>query len=224
MEVFMKVFKKIILLVFVFGGLLIATGPASAFLIRFDNLAPGLIIDNINLGGVTISSAPGFTMVVSPPLDFLPNGVGWRTPKNAILNFNPAGGPDGITTIPLVMTFAVPQSSIAFSGGDRGGDMDQFTVTAFDKNNNLLGVFNTGWFGGNPLLPFAMADFFTVNLNWPGMKTVVVSNAISQGIGVPLDGIGIDSIQFCQIPLPSTVMLLASGLLGIIGLKRRMWR
>jgi hypothetical protein len=148
-------------------------------------------------------------MVVALPNDF---GVGWASPFNAITNLGPGG--NFLTAYPLTITYAVPQSSISLTGGDRGGDQDQFTVTAFDVANNIIGVFVTPIFGGNAPHPFAMVDSFTVNMTIPGIKTVVVSNAINAGIGL-------DNLQFCEIPLPPTVLLLVSGLLGLFGLRRR---
>jgi hypothetical protein len=71
-------------------------------------------------------------------------------------------------------------------------------------------------FGGNPINPQIMVDQFTVQLNWNNMKYVVVSNAINAGIGI-------DNVQFCTTPLPSTALLLASGLFGLIGIGRRFY-
>jgi hypothetical protein len=194
-------------------GLLVTLldAPASGFLINFDNLAPNQIIDGVDLGGLTISSAPGFTQVKANGAA----GAGWSSPVNAITNYDAWGLLDGMTTQPLTITFAVVQSSISLTGGDDGGDVDQFTVTAFDINGNQIGLpFVTGPFGGNPITPPIMVDQFTVNLNFPGIKSVVVSNAINAGIGL-------DNIQFCDIPVPPTLLLLGSGLVGLLGLRRR---
>ena len=204
----MKTKLKLVFLVGVIVALMVVPGPAGAVIINFDNIAPGTIIDGVNLGGLTISSAPGSTMVAN---DF---GVGWASPFHAIVNFNAFGGLDGCTTQPLFITYAIPQSSISLTGGDKGGDLDQFTVTAFDVANNIIGVVLTPVFGGNAIHPFAMVDSFTVNMTIPGIKTVVVSNAINFGIGL-------DNLQFCEVPLPPSVLLLASGLLGLFGLRRR---
>jgi len=189
----------------------LTTGPASAFLINFDNLAPNAIIDGVNLGGVTISSAPGYTQVKANGA----SGAAFISPYNAITNYNQFGGLDGMTTQPLTLTFAVPQSSIAFTGGDGGGDLDQFTVTVFDVNNVQMGQVVTPVFGGNAPLGNLMVDQYTVQLNYlGGMKSVVISNAINFGIGI-------DNVQFCETPLPPTALLLGSGLVGLLGLRRR---
>lgn len=191
----------------------LGAGPVRAFLIDFDSLAPDAIIDGLDLGGVSVSAAPGSTRVMANGK----LGAGWASPFNTVTTFNQAGFPDFLTTQPLTITFAVPQPSMSVTGGDSGGDFDQFTVTAFDSANNLLGVFVTPVFGGNPVDPQKMVDQYTVNLNFPGIKTVVVSNAINAGIGL-------DNIQFCvlPVPLPTTSLLLASGLLGLVGLRRRL--
>lgn len=206
----MKVLFKILFAVGLIAAL--GVGSAQAYIINFDNLLPNAIIDGLDLGGVIINSAPGFTQVKANGAA----GAGWSSPFNAITNYNQFGALDGMTTQPLTITFAVPQPSISLTGGDCGGDLDQFTVTAFDSANNVLGVFITPVFGGNPIHPQIMVDQFTVNLNWPGIKTVVVSNAINAGIGL-------DNIQFCvrPVPLPAASLLLASGLLGLLGLRRR---
>jgi hypothetical protein len=204
----MKKMWKILLALGVLAAL--TAGPASAYLINFDNLVPGTVIDGVNPGGVTISSPAPARTIVTTGAGF---GVGWTSPLNAITNLGVNG--NFLTFYPLTMTFDAPQSSIAFTGGDVGGDLDQFTVTAYDVNNVVLGVFVTPVFGGtNPSQNF-MADQFTVQLNFlGGMKTVVVSNAIPAGIGI-------DNVQFCETPLPQSVLLLGSGLFGLIGLGRR---
>jgi hypothetical protein len=203
---------KLMILIGALGLLVMSAGPAAAYLINFDNLTPQVTlngnIEGVNLGGVTITSALNDTTVVSPTTgtDF---GVGWRSPFNAVTNNT------FITANPMTLTFDVPQSSITVTGGDRGGDTDQFTVTAYDSSNTVLGTVTTPIFGGTtPLNPNVMVDFFTVSLNFPGMKSVVVSNAINAGIGL-------DNITFCNIPAPSTWLLFGSGLVGLWGFKRR---
>jgi hypothetical protein len=212
---------KFIILTVALGVLVMSAGPAAAYIINFDSLVPGAVIDGVNLGGVTLNSPGGTTMVVSqnPPLnnDFQ---VGWRSPYNAVTNFGPGTGfDDFVTAIPLVLTFDVPQSSISVTGGDQGGDTDQFTVTAYDSSNNVLGTVTTPVFGGNALdTSGPMVDYYTVELNFPGMKSVVVSDAINLGIGL-------DNITFCEIPAPSTFLLLSSSLLGLWGFRRRkIWK
>lgn len=206
----MQVLKKLSVFLGMVAVLAMAAGPASAYLITFDNLAAGAVIDGVDLGGVTIFSEAGAQTVVVANGQ---NGVGWRTPVNAITNFGPNGA--FLTAYDLTIVFSSVQPSISLTGGDMGGDFDQFTVTAFDSNNVQIGQVTTPVFGNQPQVGTQMVDFWTVNLNLPGIKSVVVSDAINAGIGI-------DNVQFCvPAPIPASLLLLGSGLLGLVGLRRK---
>jgi len=207
----MKHFRKLLLLLGALAVMALMALPAGAVIITFDNLADGAHIDGVNLGGVTIFTPGGYTEVTTDG-DY---GVGWRSPHRAITNFSSTGGLNGLTSLPIVMVFDMLQPSVSVSGGDQGGDVDQFTVTAYDINGVQIAQVNTGVFGGKPVNNSGpMIDFYTVNLNVSGIKTVVVSDAINAGIGL-------DNIQFCNVPVPPTVLLLASGILGVLSRRRR---
>lgn len=187
------------------GVLVLAAGPAGAAIYGFDDLAAGTSIEGQTYFGVTYSSSDGSAQVVLGDQA----GFGYITPRMTI---STAGF---LTRNSLTMTFATLQNNFAFIAGDSGGDTDRFTVKAFDAANNLLGTVDTGIFGGNPIDPNnVMIDNFLVNLNFAGMKSVVVSNAINAGILI-------DNVQQCNaVPLPPSVLLLGSALLGMVGLRR----
>jgi hypothetical protein len=205
----MKAFKAITVLMGMLAVLSLVSAPVEAALINFDSLAPGAYIDGIDLGGATFSSLPDAkTMVVNN------YGVGWTSPYNAITNF----GIDGTNFIihPLYITFDSIQSSVSLTGGDEGGDRDKFKVTAYNSSNVEIGSYTTPEFGGSATLSY-MADSWTVNMNIDGIKSLMVQ-AYSIGGGA---GIGIDDVQFCQVPVPPSLLLFAPGLLGLIGWRRR---
>jgi hypothetical protein len=160
---------------------------------NFDDLSVGNI-DDSNLGGVTITSADGSTRVVSN------EGIGYRSPFNAVTNTN------FLTRNPLVLTFDLPVSSVTLTGGDTGGDRDQFMVIAFDELDNVLASETTPWFGGNDLDPQIMVDFFELTLTAANIISVEVrafrdpANPFSGGIGID------DLIVESPVEMPVDVM------------------
>ncbi len=173
--------KRLVVLITVLSALVLM-GSASAVVITFDSLPTGNI-DGIDLGGVTITSADGSTVVIN-------NGsIGSISPPNAVTNNSLA------QTHPLVLTFANPiVPSVTLTAGDRGGDQDQFTLSAFDSLNNLLGSFTTPVFGGNPEHPSYMVDNHAVTLCYSGIKRIEVSST---------SGIGIDDLIFFEQVIPA---------------------
>jgi hypothetical protein len=198
--------RRHLLIIGVICGLLMFPNYAAAVVIDFDSLTPQVVlngnIEGVNLGGVTITSAFQGTTVVS---DF---GIGYRSPSNAITNIG------FVTYNPMTFVFDDVLHSVGFTGGDRGGDTDQFTVDLFDSANALLQTFTTPVFGGNLLDPNIMVDYYTVNFPIDGIKTMVVRNAINAGIGI-------DNLEFTPIPEPATMLLVGSGLVGLAGLRRK---
>jgi hypothetical protein len=193
------------------GALILGPGPASAVIIGFDNIAAGTVIDGVNLGGLTLSTPGGITQVVAGSGG---DGIGFRSPFNAVTNFTNSG--NYVTFAPIVIRFDLLQDFVAVVGGDRGGDQDQFTIKAYDDANNLLASFTTPVFGGNPIDPNVMVDFYTAqfDLGSAVIRTLEISDAINAGIGI-------DNVVFHNVPIPGSVLLMGSGLLGMLGLARK---
>jgi hypothetical protein len=204
----MKNLGTIIFMLGLMGALILGPGPASAVIIGFDDIAAGTVIDGVNLGGLTLSTPGGRTEVVN---DF---GVGYRSPFNAVTNFTNSG--NFVTFAPIIIRFDLLQDFVAVVGGDSGGDQDQFTIKAYDDANNLLASFTTPVFGGNPIDPNVMVDFYTAqfDLGSAVIRTLEISDAINAGIGI-------DNVVFHNVPIPGSVLLMGSGLLGMLGLARK---
>jgi hypothetical protein len=189
-------------------------GVTLSALINFDGLTVGTVIDGTNLGGVTINTLGGGQTVVVD--DF---GVGYRSAPNSITNFGPSSSfDDFLTTYDMVFVFDAVVNFVSFTGGDVGGDFDQFSVDLYDSSNNLLLTFTTPTFGGNSIDPQVMVDFYTFQASLEGIKRMVVRDAINAGIGI-------DDLEFrASVPEPATMLLLGVGLLGIAGFSRRKFK
>lgn len=215
--------KKLLILTALLALAALGPGSAGANLINFDAIPTGTNIDGMHLGpafpdGVVITSASGTTLVGSP-VDGTDAGVGYRSYANSITNYNPLGIIPGN---PMTITFDVPRGLVAFTGGDGGGDRDQFSVDAFDAWGGLLFTVTTPVFGGNPSDPQVMVDYYRLTfdntVNFTGyIKKIVIRDAINFGIGI-------DDLEYCQpapAPIPGTLLLLGSGILGLVGLRHR---
>ncbi len=211
----MKNLGKIICMLGLMGALVLASGPAGATnIVGFDNIAPGTVIDGVNLGGFTINTPGGTTMVVAGSGG---DGIGFISPFNAVTNFVAGLGGDYLTAAPLVITFDVLQDFVAVIGGDRGGDTDQFTMRAYDINNVLLATYTTPVFGGtDPSDPNIMVDnaVAQIQLGTALIHYVTIGDAINYGIGI-------DDLTFHNVPIPGSALLFGSGLLGMLGVARR---
>ena len=120
------------------------------------------------------------------------------------------------TKLPYYMSFATPVQNLslnlydyrAVDGGPRLGD--SVTLRVFDQAHNLVGtdVYTIRW--PNPV---------NGNIIWLSvMNSSAPITSASIEFSVRGDvGTGIDNISFTTVPLPASLLLLGSGLLGLAG-------
>jgi hypothetical protein len=204
--------RHLFLLLALVGVLALGPVSAGAVLVDFSEFAVGDNIDGLVIGApspnhVTITSGDHSTFIYDRWSSY-PNGV----TNNGFLVGNA-----------MTFTFEVPRGVAGFTGGDAGSDKDRFTVKAYDIHHNLLASLDTGVFGGNAALPSPyehyMVDQYRVDFTSVGFIKTMVVEAFSVDGGA---GIVIDDLTYCHpAPIPGSLLLLGSGILGLVGVGRR---
>ena len=188
-----------------FVAILAAPADATTISINFDSIPTGTNINGVDLGGVTLTTADASTITLNG------GGVGYISGPNAVTTF-------GFMQLNyLVMTFSSIVTSVTLTGGDQGGDMDQYIIRAYDSSDVFLGSATTPVFGGNPVDGPEMQDFFTQTITFPNIKRVEVQSLINAGIGI-------DNLSFSTdttVPEPATSALVIAGLFALAVLGKR---
>lgn len=200
--------RHVFLLLALVGVLVLGPVSAGAVLVDFSEFAVGDNIDGLILGPgspnrVTITSGDGSTFIIDRFTSY-PNAV----TNNGFLIGNA-----------MTFTFEVPRGVAGFTGGDAGGDEDRFVVKAYDKNGVLLDTVDTGVFGGNAPLATPMENYMVdqvrIDFTTIGFIKTMVVEAFSVNGGA---GIVIDDLTYCHpAPIPGSLLLLGSGILGLVG-------
>jgi len=210
----------IILTVAVFMLLLIGEGAQAATIT--------LMSDASTLGAAVPTSIPGadfpgppLTAADAAGLTFSPvilDSLGTNTPV-------PPGAPAGTQVINIPggsyykgesgffeMTFTLPAglSNLSLSGA---GNVDD-NGTVF-LNGNAITSTDGLTEGGNATFSTANSSFFRVGLN-----TILISDE-NYG-GYPSGGAFYANISYTAVPLPGAFWLLGSGLIGLVGLRRKL--
>lgn len=180
-----------------------AAAPAHALTtIDFESFADAQNLNGVDLGGVTITNPSGNVEIFDNRF-----GVASRSGSKAIGSFS---GAQNIN--PMVFTFDSAVSFVELFGGDRGGDIDTWSLEIFDAQigGNSLGIANAPATNGNPYvgLSFSTAGILRAEAVWTGSEA----------------GIGFDDLSFengAVIPLPAPALLLMSGLVGLAAFRRR---
>lgn len=191
------------------GALALAAGlglaqSSDAATIDFDSFADAQNIHGLDLGGVTVTNSSGVVEIYANGRF----GVSNSSPNNAIGSFDGAAA----SINPMVFTFSAPTSFVRLFAGDEGGDIDSWTLTAFDAvtGGNVLGTVASGDFLGSPYLGLTIfaGSILRAEANWTGT------------FGVGFDDLSFD-VGVTQVPLPAPLALLGAGLVGLLGVARR---
>ncbi len=201
------------LLLFTLSG---PSARASIMTIGFDSFSDHQNIAGIDLGGVTISS-PDHVSVTNPHgvVRIYGNGgldTGYVSPLNSI------GPSTWETGKQLLLTFDQPVEDVSITGGDMGGDTDDWSIEAFDEHGTSLGLLDTGAFDNpDPVFPLVttMEDYRTLTLQAQGIHSVVLTQV---NWGVVWDNL---TFQTEAVPEPASLLLLGSGITGLWVLHRR---
>lgn len=96
-------------------------------------------------------------------------------------------------------------TSLTLNAGDAGGDNDTGTLDI------------TGW--QTAVIP--VSQFYVPGMGVRPLSVRLTFSAGNTGDADFPSGLFVDDVRLSEVPIPSTLLLLSSGLLGLIGLRRR---
>ncbi|MEN6375144.1 MAG: VPLPA-CTERM sorting domain-containing protein [Smithella sp.] len=170
----------------------------------FNSLAGGTNINGVNLGGVTITASDNYVGVINDYQTFS------ATPSICASSWSA-----GKT---LTLTFDSLVKFVSIYGGDYGYDPDRFSMTAYNTLGNQIAFADTGSFNGSdPLHPVSgwRGDYRYLSVSADDIKSVVLTQV---DWGCMWDNLSTDT---SAVPVPAAFWLLGSGLLGLVGFRKK---
>ena len=207
--------------------------------IDFDGILPGTDITGATISGVTFLGPNAPLIVVDGNDTFTPSGFsGAPNPSsNKLFSTSPDNvlSPGGIELAPgpnnavenddLTLVFVDPVSEFGFDHLSQSADGFSFTsIQVFDPSDGVLftgsiPISNLGG-GGAP----GGADFWGIVSDTADIKRIAIDEADGNNV-FPDSNIGFDTFRFnsdlFQVPEPSILLLIGTGLVGLIGFRRK---